>query len=217
MNTVLDRIKIWLPIAISIFSLLFGGFQYFDKRNIEKNFQEQQLRLNSADLIIDYLDADLNTVLSYNTNDFVSATISWTAFIERILEVEDLILQHSMALSEIAHLHSENKLKNSKYKLQISFLLIRNTGRSNATGVSLTYSKTQKNLKLGTIEPTKGILIPIGLWVSSKNKPYIMPIQPSLLEYIDSSTGRSLSNKIRSKRDSPRLIAPSIWMMAGEG
>jgi hypothetical protein len=218
MAVVSDSIKVGVPILLTIVSLLFGAFQYVDKRSIERKLQEQQLRLNAADLIINYLDTDVESIVPLSGEDVVSVTIRWIKSIESSLGVGNIQLQQTSVLLEIERALETDGILRRAPDAQISFLLIRNGGRANAVDVSLTYddrrpsSIDRNTLNLGVIEPNHSILIPIVAYArpSGYEHPLSAEIKASLLEYTDTSTGRALAIKVRDKFQTPRFIAPRV-------
>ena len=227
MTNISDNIKVGIPIVVSILSLLFGAWQYFDKRGLQREIQKQQLKLNAADLIVNYLDTDIESIESQKDivsgPNLVSDIIRCIdKIVEPLHEGYDLQLQLTAVLNDIdKSLQRETlgairpefseRIKEAESP-QLSFLLIRNSGRSNAVKVSLAYETLNggEDLLIGVIEPNRGVLIPIMAYELSNMQPLSLEITPNLLRYTDASTGKTHEVKVRNKFKIPRFVTPQI-------
>lgn len=222
MSLVPFKIGVVVPIAVSIASLLFGVFQYFDKRGLERDLNEQQLKMNSADLEVYYLETDLESILiTSNFDDLTSATLQWMEEVERYLEIQNVQLQETPVLLEIADAIYGNEDLNDAQDPQLSFLFIRNMGRANASNASLAYetrdteyrSLGRSTLVIGVIEANHAVIVPIGAYEAHTERILSSEIKPSRLEYTDESTGKAVAFEVRERYQSPRYVAPKIKIL----
>ena len=208
-----DIIKVGVPIAVSLIALLFGAFQYFDKRDLEQTLQNQLIEQNAAALIVHYMQTDLARIWR-GDQDLSTGAIRWLASEYETLELGQLDLIETANLGAISDAISTQRHAKG---LRIDFFVIRNGGRARAIQISLTYEQqnidgTLNNpytLPIDAIEPGSGVAL-----VVTVSDPTGQPISPMIiprtLSYIDASTGRTVEHPVRGRLEHPRLRAPGI-------
>jgi len=224
-NSNLIRIKVLIPIAISVLSLVFGAYQYFDKRNLEREWKILEIELikkkNQADITINYLETDLTSICEWVEHgvDIDEAFLKWLSYLERILPFNvKLGMLENFIYKKIKE-HIKNIEHDEDIQDQyISFFLIRNEGGSKATNIYTRFyeyiisgESEYFPIKIDQLDPGAGVMFCID-YFNKKTGEHYAPVleQSSKLEYFDVFLKKKQEMFIRSKLDSPRIISPKI-------
>lgn len=230
-NSNLTRIIVLIPIAISVLSLFFGGYQYFDKRDLEKEKNKLEIELikkkNQADITINYLETDLTSICEWVEHgvDIDEAFLKWLSYLERILPFNvKLGMLENFIYKKIKE-HVKNiepddwgKVNGDIQDQYISFFLIRNEGGSKATNIYTRFyeyiisgESEYFPIKIGQLDPGAGVMFCIDYFNKETGEHYAPVLeQSSKLEYFDVFLKKKQEMFIRSKNDSPRIISPKI-------
>lgn len=95
------KLAVWIPILVTIASLTFGAFQYFDKRvqeqallklevekkELELKIIEAERRQKQADISINYVVTDFQSIQECIDHQvtFDEALLKWLSFLEKRL------------------------------------------------------------------------------------------------------------------------------------
>lgn len=237
----LERITVIIPVVISVLSLVFGVYQYFDKRDLQnvnmKLDQEikdldqeikelerrEKLMKNQAEIDIHYLEADLKGILrsdpeySVSKGKFEKAFLAWLSHLERALPFDvKLEIRETIVCKEIM------KYCNDTQDHYISFFLIRNAGGSKATEISTTFTRRKNDerevclIEIGQLYPRTGVIFPIDHFNKKTRKSYGTVLSPEPryeLEYIDEFLTKKIKKKIRPKLAITTILAPGVRKM----
>jgi hypothetical protein len=112
------KLAVWIPILVTIASLAFNTFQYFDKRaqgetlknlqiekrKLEVDITEGEKRMKQADISIDYIVTDFRSIpvrIDHMTT-FDEALLNWLRLLETALPFEtSLHLRENTVYAEI--------------------------------------------------------------------------------------------------------------------
>jgi len=224
----LTRIKVLIPIAISVLSLVFGAYQYFDKRNLEeeKNMLEIELikKKNQADITINYLETDLASIYEWVEHgvDIDEAFLEWLSYLESRLPFNvKLGMLENFIYKKIKE-HIKNIEHDGDIQDQyISFFLIRNEGGSKATNIYTRFYKYINGgesedfpIKIDQLDPGTGVMFCIDYFNIKTGEHYAPVLEQNIkLEYFDVFLKKKQEISIRSKLDSTRIISPKIRVL----
>lgn len=234
----LGRITVIIPIVISVLSLVFGVYQYFDKRVSEKNRmnlqkvnmdldkkikelqQREKLMKNQADINIHYLETDLKGILMthgkgftpFHEVNFEKACLAWLSYLETILPFDvELTMLESIVYKEIM------KYRDNIQDHHISFFLIRNAGGSKATNISTIFTRRNKGkreaypIRIDQLDPRTAVIFPIDHFNKKTQEYYDTVLLPGYgLEYFDEFLTRNKEMSIRPKLAITRIVGLGI-------
>lgn len=217
-----SKMTVIIPIVISVLSLGFGVYQYVDKRTLEKEIMDlrgKEIRQkNKADVFIQYLESDLESILTYvdHGSSFDEACLKWLGYLQRTPNFGvRLEMVESPILREIEAYRGEVE---DHY---VTFLLINNTGGGKATDVSSSFSRIRNGerkdfaVKLDQLEPGDGVIFPIDHFDQRQEKYHGSRLRPRdyRLQYFDVFLNENKEITIREKLDSPKIVAPKIRLL----
>ena len=104
------KLAVWIPILVTIASLAFGAFQYFDKRGQERTLlglqiekQELELKIAEAkrrkkqgDISVHYVVTDFQSIQEWidHQTTFDEALLNWLRFLKKALPFETSLHHH---------------------------------------------------------------------------------------------------------------------------
>lgn len=221
------KLAVWIPILVTIASLAFGAFQYFDKRDqeqilldlqVEKNelelkIVEAERREKQADISIEYVVTDFQTIKEWiaHGTTFDEALLNWLRVLEKALPFEtSLRLRENTVYAEIK---SYDEDITNHY---LTFLLLRNAGKSNATNIRIGFSdREQEHLQvINRLEPGYGVMIPIEHYDIQTNEHFGTRLMPAgHLTYFDIFLDENKEKKVREKAINANILAPTIRLL----
>jgi hypothetical protein len=213
------------PVIISIVALIFGGYQYFDKKKLEdqvKQLDIEQKRIeiqrqeiqNKPRLAIQYIDFDISSeksnLASFVGYDFDKHFLQW---IEKDLS-DGLPYSVKLSLLKTATYEGVRSHKLNIKHCRISFFMFRNAGTSNLTNISLGFTAFPGGksypIKVDNLEPGRGVILIIGV-SKPKTETYIGTrlIPGTQLEYFDQFNNRQESFEIREPLYVSMVVGPN--------
>ncbi|UCG50869.1 MAG: hypothetical protein JSW58_11780 [Candidatus Latescibacterota bacterium] len=225
-----EKLAVWIPILISIASLTFGAFQYFDKRSQEQTLldlqvKKQELELKiaeaerrkmQADISVDYVVTDFQSIKEWtdHQNTFDEAMLKWLRFLENALPYATSL--HHRENTIYTEIKSYNEDTTNHY---LTFLLLRNVGRSNATDIRVGFDaidnrgdmEREHSLVLDRLEPGHGVIVPIEHYDIQTNEHFGTWLTPAdRLTYFDTYLEEKKDMKVREKYDSAAILGPTL-------
>lgn len=214
-NSRFTRITVILPIFISVLSLGFGVYEYFDKRELERKLAELE---NKADIYIQYLETDLESIHTYvhHGSSFDKACLQWLHHLEMTP-----VFGIKLEMLENPIYREIKEYKESISDHYVTFFLINNTGGNKATKISAVFDKVTNGhredcqVELDQLEPGKGVMFLIDHFNITTRKYYGSRLVPKdyQLKYFDVFLEGWQNIKIRSKLQSPRIVAPKVRLL----
>lgn len=238
-----SKIVVITPIVVSVLSLLFGGYQYLEKRQYEKKLLELEIsekesnkRLidmetllqeknnkiadyeilekerNQAAISVDYIETDIVSIIRTGGLEMTG----WLRFLKNKLPFEvNLRLQETVLYSEIQKFNlSDNNLHIDVNSRRLTFLLIRNTGNSEAMEIYITFlasSDKFDSLRIDRLDPKSGVMLLIEQFDAESGEYFDSRMIPdSKLTYFDGYLNEYRISNIRSKNSSATIISPTI-------
>lgn len=202
------KLAVWIPILVTILLLAFNIFQYVDKRALENKIHEEEIRQKQADISIDYIVMAFQSIqeLIDHQTTFEEALLNWLRFLEKRLPFEtSLHIRENTVYAEIKSYHED--ITNHK----LTFLLLRNTGKSNATNIHIGFSDQEQEhlLVIDRIEPGYGVMVPIELYDIQTNKHFGTCLIPAIsLTYFDTLLDEDKEQEVREKNKNGTLLGP---------
>ncbi len=235
------KLAVWIPILITIVSLAFGAFQYFDKRGqeqtlldlqvekdklqvekekLELKIAEAERRQKQADISINYVVTDFQSIqerIDYQAT-FDEAVLKWLRFLEKRLPFEtSLQIRENTVYAEIK---SYDEDITNHY---LTFLLLRNAGKSNATNIRIGFSdesgewsdrEQEHLLVLNRLEPGHGVMVPIEHYDIQTNEHFGTRLIPATrLTYFDIFLEENKEQKVREKDNHARILGPTLRLL----
>lgn len=208
-----EIIKVGVPIVVSVISLLFGAFQYFDKRDLERTLQMQLIEQNAAALIDHYMHTKFE-MMGPLDQDLSTIAVRWLGSQSESLRLGKLDLIETPNFNTIS---GEVPVFPWHREGWIGYFVIRNIGRARAEQISLTFDveyiegtpEYTESLWIDVIEPGSGVALVASAYY--EGGPLIPAIIPRTLSYVDASTGRTFEQPVREELEHPRLIAPGLY------
>jgi len=232
------KLAVWIPILVTIASLAFGAFQYFDKRDqertlldlqvknqeLEVDIAEAEIRKKQADISIDYIVTDFRSIpvrIDHGTTFdealfdalFDEALLNWLRFLETRLPFETSL--HLRENTVYAEIKSYDEDITNHY---LTFLLLRNAGKSNATKIRIGFDaistgsdlEQEHLLVLDRLEPGHGVIVPIEHYDIQTNKHFGTWLMPAIrLTYFDIYLEENKELKVREKYNSAAILGPT--------
>ncbi len=224
------KLAVWIPIVVTIASLTFGAFQYFDKRGqeqtlldlqvkkqeLELKIAEAERRKKQADISIHYVVTDFQSIqesIDHQTA-FDEAILNWLRFLEKALPFATSL--HHRENTVYAEIKSYDEDITNHY---LTFLLLRNAGKSNATNIRIGFDAigTGSNLEqehllvLDRLEPGHGVIVPIEHYDIQTNKHFGTWLMPAIrLTYFDVYLEENKELKVREKYNSAAILGPTL-------
>lgn len=225
------KLAVWIPILAIIASLAFNIFQYVDKRDLGKTLRDQEevinnlkikkgelelkiyeaeIRQKQADISIDYVVTDFQTIQEWidHGTTFDEAVLNWLRFLEQRLPFEtSLLLRENTVYAEIK---SYDEDITNHY---LTFLLLRNAGKSNAMNIRIGFSDLEQEhpLVIDRLEPGQGVMVPIEHYDIQTNKHFRTWLMPATrLTYFDTFLDENKEQKVREKEDYARILGPTL-------
>jgi hypothetical protein len=268
------KLTTYIPIAISVISLFFGIFQYFDARESkerlgraellakQKEAESTDMKIKIGNIQADQAAVELKTKEITRQEDELALLKSKTQVLPRV-DVEYLTAnaddfyvtmtdQEDEEPRKINHerfskrfhnwiglLHSELPFAIKKLNFvdttpfddldkacqqgvaldHFQFLLLRNTGGTRASDVSVQWyegpgsGKTSPNpwheVQIGTIEPDQAAIFIVD-WESKDKKHPLPKMVARSLTVLDPITGQDKTSEIRLPRDTATIVAANI-------
>ncbi len=224
------KLAVWIPILVTIASLAFGAFQYFDKRGQEQTLLDLQVkkqelefkiaeaerRKKQADISIHYVVTDFQSIQEWidHQTTFDEAIINWLRFLEKALPFASSL--HHRENKVYAEIKSYDEDITNHY---LTFLLLRNAGKSNATNIRIRFDAigTGSNLEQGhllvldRLEPGHGVIVPIEHYDIQTNKHFGTWLKPAIrLAYFDIYLEEDKELKVREKNNSAAILGPTL-------
>lgn len=208
-NPVISRLSIIIPIVVSILSLLFGAYQYLDKSELEKRLLQYEIRekeRNEADISVAYIETDLKSVHEINGSDFTE----WLKYLEKMLPFKArLRIQETVSYTEV------KDFRGAAQNVHITFLLIRNAGRSEATNIDLMFNIEDKTeaVRINRLDPDTGVMFLIDYFDVEMRKSLgtAMDVGPELT-YFDGFLKENKTAPVRDKNITATIISPTVQM-----
>jgi hypothetical protein len=204
-----------MPIAISLASLIFGAYQYFDKRTLETKLNELKImaaRKEQSDMTVHYVQADLESF--HTIGDFDTAMLSWAKRLERVLPfATNVRILDNQVYKELRDYHGEVK------DHMVSFLLIRNSGGSRAKNIRFELEGTvpenkellSEKIAVEELAPGDGCIVVTGHHHAKSNERYGRSLSPGLdLQWFDVFLEEEKSLPIRRPYETATLVTPRI-------
>jgi hypothetical protein len=215
------KLAVWIPILVAIASLAFNIFQYVDKRALEKKIHEEEIRQKQVDISIDYIVTDFQSIQEWidRGKKFDEALLNWLRFLEEALPFETSL--HLIENTVYAEIKSYAETKSHDEDItnhDLTFLLLRNAGKSNAENIRIGFSDREQEhpLVIPRIEPGYGVMAPIEHYDNQKNKHFGTRLIPATrLTYFDTLLDEDKEEEVRWKADQARILAPTIRLKRG--
>ncbi len=208
-NPVITRLSVIIPIVVSILSLLFGAYQYLDKSELEKRLLQYEIRekeRNQADISVAYIETDLQSVYEIKRSDFTG----WLSYLEKVLPFNvRLRIQETTPYAEV------KAFRGSAQNIHITFLLIRNAGRSEATNIDLNFNIQGKRevVRIDRLDPDSGVMFLIDHFYAGAGEPFGTAIRPGPeLIYFDGFLKENKTATVRGKNSAVTIISPTVQM-----
>lgn len=214
------KITVVISIIVSVLSLGFGVYQYFDKRGLEKELARlkigETLMKNKADISIQYLETDLESITTHVEHgvSFDEACLRWLDHLGKtsFFGVTYKILENPVY----------REIKDYRGNTQdhfITFFLINNTGGSKAIKMLTNFRRVLDRqsedyiVEVDQLVPGEGVMFPMDHF--DKEKHYGARLLPKdyRLEYFDQYLKKEQEITIRRKLHSPRIIAPKVRLL----
>ena len=177
-SAVMTSLPIIIPIVVSIVSLLFGAYQYVDKRVLEKEknqLENQRLKYelrekeqNTADISVDYIETKL---LNIGNRERVA---QW---VKDFGEQNILPFKVKLRFQETPFYKQWNPKREDYMHNHVLFFLIRNVGRSEATNINFViinlFAPTEKEeaIRIDRLDPGTGVMVLINDYNKSTTDP----------------------------------------------
>ena len=205
----ITRLSVIIPIVVSIISLLFGAYQYLDKGELEKRLLQYEIRekeRNQADISVAYIETDLQSVYEIKRSDFTG----WLSHLEKVLPFNvRLRIQETTPYTEV------KDFRGSAQNVHITFLLIRNAGRSEATNIDLNLKAKGKTevVRIDRLDPDSGVMFLIDHFDLKTGKSFGTAIRPGPeLTYFDGFLKENKTATVRGKNSTVTIISPTVRM-----
>ncbi len=209
-NPVITRLSVIIPIVVSILSLLFGAYQYLDKSELEKRLLQYEIRekeRNQADISVAYIETDLQSL--YETGASADLT-GWLSYLEKVLPFNvRLRIQETAPYTEV------KDFRGSTQNVHITFLLIRNAGRSEATNIDLNFNAEGKTevVRIDRLDPDSGVMFLIDHFDVETGESFGTAIRPGpKLTYFDGFLKENKTAAVRGKNSTVTIISPTVRM-----
>ena len=221
------KLVVWIPILVTIASLIFGAFQYFDKRaqeetlkNLELKIKEAEIREKQADISIHYVVTDFQTIKAWSSQQATfdeEGLLNWLRFLEKVLPFEtSLHIWGNTVYAEIMSYYVEDTTNH-----YLTFLLLRNAGKSNAKNIHIGFDaidigsdrEQEHSLDLNRLEPGHGVMVPIEHYDILTNKYFGTWLRPAIrLTYFDSFLEENKELTVRGKAVNAQILAPTTGL-----
>lgn len=227
------KLAVWIPILVTIASLAFGAFQYFDKRGQERTLLDLQVkkkelelkiaeaerRKKQADISIDYVVTDFQSIKEWidHQTTFDEAIFNWLRFLEKALPFETSL--HHRENTVYAEVKSYGEDITNPY---LTFLLLRNAGKSNATNIRIGFvaigmgsDREQEHLLvLDRLESGHGVMVPIEHYDIQTNKHFGTWLMSAIrLTYFDIFLEKKGEFKVWEKDNDVAILGPTLRIL----
>ena len=227
------KLTVWLPILVTIASLAFGAFQYFDKRGqqrtlldlqvrkqeLELKIAEAEKRTMQADISIHYVVTDFQSIQEWidHQTTFDQALLNWLGFLEQALPFE--VSLHHRENTVYKEIKSYDKDLTNHY---LTFFLLRNVGKANATDIHIGFDnigigsdqEQEHLLVIDRLEPGHGVIVPIEHYDIQTNKHFGTWLIPDIrLTYFDTFLEENKELEVREKINSAAILGPTLRLM----
>lgn len=218
------KLAVWIPILVTIASLTFGAFQYFDKRvqeqallklevekkELELKIIEEERRQKQADISINYVVTDFQSIQECIDHQatFDEALLKWLSSLEKVLPFEtSLQIRENTVYAEIKSYDKDIINHN------LTFLLLRNAGKSNATNIRIGFRglEQEASLVINRLEPRQGVMVPIEHYDNQTKKHFGTWLIPDIrLTYFDIFLDKNKELKVREKNKVAVILGPTL-------
>ncbi|MCP3891792.1 MAG: hypothetical protein GY702_23445 [Desulfobulbaceae bacterium] len=224
------KLTVWIPIIVSIASLVFGFFQYFDKRSqgktlaalgkerqkLELKIQKAELREKQANISVHYVVTDFQSIQEWidHQTTFDEALLKWLRFLEKTLPFTASL--HHRENTVYKEIKSYEEDITNHY---LAFLLLQNTGKSDAKSIHIGFDAIGKDdeqdqvnlLVMDHLEPGHGVMIPIEHYDIQANKHFGTWLIPANnLSYLDTYLQENKQLKVRQKDTAAAILGPTL-------
>jgi hypothetical protein len=222
------RITVLVPVIISLLSLVFGGWQYFEKRQIERILLRKTEAETSIQIEQCYIDAKLLDIYvmlrfagedkevrinrSIQEEEFDQAYIKWLIYLEQHLPWK-------VKLIPIKNICSEQLLRSIQDRIvlkEFTLYLIRNAGQYNLKDLKVSFkaspNKGDDPIEVGLLAPGQGAIFIIENQFIQSKPDYFTRLEPGRegIVFLDDFRNTKGSVAIRPRFEQARLIAPGI-------
>jgi hypothetical protein len=203
------KLAVWIPILVTIVLLAFNIFQYVDKSALEKEIREEERREKQADISIAYVVTEFQSIQEWidHGSTFEEALLKWLRFLEQRLPFEtSLLFRENTVYAEVKSYSGEDITNHD-----LTFLLLRNAGKSNAENIRIGFSDLEQehSLVIDRLEPGHGEMIPIEHYDNQTNKHVGTCLIPAIsLTYFDTLLDEDKEQEVREKNNYGTLLGP---------